>query len=78
MVFLFPDRHVPVLFGICNVPMIALLWINQPLFSLMMNGEEKDFLPVNAGLTAVTGLTGRNDMITYHVRDGPVSAQYSF
>jgi len=74
MVLFFPIRHVPILFGIINVPQIALFWINQPLFNVIMNGDDKNFLPVNAGLAALSGLSAISILIVFicgwrHVKD---------
>ena len=40
------------LYGLLSLPGIALLWVNNPLYGLILNGDDiadADFIPVSAG-----------------------------
>lgn len=48
----FPVEHFSSLYGITNIPGVVLFWVNDPLYGLILNGDDiadANFCPVSVG-----------------------------
>ena len=53
-------EHFAALFGIINMPAIALFWLTDPLYGIILNGDDisdADFVPVSIGFAVVSLLS---------------------
>ena len=52
----FPVRHMSTLYGIVNLPQVVLMWLNEPLYRLILNGPDiadAQFCPVAIGFSVL-------------------------
>jgi len=55
----FPVEYFSVLYGVIHLPALALTWLNEPFFKLIINGSDisdANFVPVSIALSIVTFL----------------------